>query len=85
MWMFRGVFDWRLLEDRLSRMGLVSEWMALGRMLWSIWGCRWMIQELNGKGRVTGPLSISFILGILIFFCECLHIVVDLEARCLYE
>ena len=30
MWMFRGELDWRLLEDRLSRMGLVSEWRAFG-------------------------------------------------------
>lgn len=30
MWMFRGGLDWRLLEDRLSRMGLVSEWRVLG-------------------------------------------------------
>lgn len=30
MWMFRGEVDLRLLEERLSRMGLVSEWRAFG-------------------------------------------------------
>ena len=30
MWIFRGEVDLRLLEDRLSRMGLVSEWRAFG-------------------------------------------------------
>ena len=30
MWMFRGELGWRLLEDRLSRMGLVSEWRVFG-------------------------------------------------------
>jgi len=30
MWIFRGEVDLRLLEERLSRMGLVSEWRAFG-------------------------------------------------------
>ena len=45
MWMFRGGLDWRLLEDRLSRMGLVSEWRAFGGTV------------QNYQGKVSIPIA----------------------------
>lgn len=45
MWFFRGEVDLRLLEERLSRMGLVSEWRAFGGTV------------QNYQGKVSIPIA----------------------------